>query len=417
MEFVELTDKEYEKFVNGHPEESYMQSLDLKNFKNNNDIKCYIVGVKENKKVVAATLMYSIGTFMKKKRFYSSRGFIIDYNNKKLLTFFVDKIKEYIKKLDGMSLTIDPNIIYRIRNSNGEIIDDKTNDEVINNLKDLGFIHFGFNKYFETMQVRWVYRLELNSDYEELKNNFSKSTRKNIESTYNNGVKVRVGNIEDIKSLSKIFKETAERDEFNTKSYEYYKSMVESMPNNVKVYMAYIDTKEYLEKTKEKKELEEKNNKEILEKMKTGMVGNKLTNKKEVSDKLIEKYNEEIKYAKELLKEYPNGVDIGALISVKSGTDYISLSSGTLTNYKKFYPKYALYDAHIKDAYKMGYKYVNFYGISGDFNQSNKYWGIYEFKRGFNGNVIEYIGQFTLPIGTTYKVFKTLKRIKKMVRK
>lgn len=417
MEFVELTDKEYEKFVRGHKQESYMQSLDLKNFKNNNNIKCYIVGVKENKKVVAATLMYSVGTFMKKKRFYSSRGFIIDYNNKELLTFFVDKIKEYIKKLNGMSLTIDPNIIYRVRNSNGEIIDDKANDEVINNLKDLGFIHFGFNKYFETMQVRWVYRLELNSNYEELKNNFSKSTRKNIESTYNNGVKVRVGNIEDIKSLSKIFKETAERDEFNTKSYEYYKSMVESMPNNVKVYMAYIDTKEYLEKTKEKKELEEKNNKDILEKMKTGMVGNKLINKKEISDKLIDKYNEEIKYAKELLKEYPNGVDIGALISVKSGTDYISLSSGTLTNYKKFYPKYALYDAHIKDAYKMGYKYVNFYGISGDFNQSNKYWGIYEFKRGFNGNVVEYIGEFTLPIGTTYKVFKTLKRIKKMVRK
>ena len=417
MEFVELTDKEYEKFVRGHKQESYMQSLDLKNFKNNNNIKCYIVGVKENKKVVAATLMYSVGTFMKKKRFYSSRGFIIDYNNKELLTFFVDKIKEYIKKLNGMSLTIDPNIIYRVRNSNGEIIDDKANDEVINNLKDLGFIHFGFNKYFETMQVRWVYRLELNSNYEELKNNFSKSTRKNIESTYNNGVKVRVGNIEDIKSLSKIFKETAERDEFNTKSYEYYKSMVESMPNNVKVYMAYIDTKEYLEKTKEKKELEEKNNKDILEKMKTGMVGNKLINKKEISDKLIEKYNEEIKYAKELLKEYPNGVDIGALISVKSGTDYISLSSGTLTNYKKFYPKYALYDAHIKDAYKMGYKYVNFYGISGDFNQSNKYWGIYEFKRGFNGNVVEYIGEFTLPIGTTFKVFRTLKSIKKKIKR
>ena len=118
-----------------------------------------------------------------------------------------------------------------------------------------------------------------------------------------------------------------------------------------------------------------------------------------------------------MIKEYPNGVDIGALISVKSGTDYISLSSGTLTNYKKFYPKYALYDAHIKDAYKMGYKYVNFYGISGDFNKENKYYGIYEFKKGFNGNVVEYIGEFTLPIGNTYKVFTKLKKIKKIIKK
>ena len=417
MEFVELTEKEFDKFVNNHEQASYMQSLDLKKFKENNNIKCYLVGVKEKNKVLAATLMYSIGTFMKKKRFYSSRGFIIDYKNKDLLKFFVENIKKYIKEKNGMSLTIDPNVIYRTRSSNGEIIDDNTNDEVINNLKELGFIHFGFNNYFETMQVRWIYRLELKDNYEELKNNFIKSTRKNVEATYSNGVQIRIGKVEDIKSLSKIFKETAERDQFNTKSYEYYKSMFESMPNNIKVYMAYIDPKLYLEKTKEKLENEKKTNEELEQKMKTDMVGNKLINKKQISDNLITKYEEEIKYGEELLKEYPNGVDIGALISMKSGTDYISLSSGTLTNYKKFYPKYALYDAHIKDAYEMGYKYVNFYGIAGDFDPSNKYYGIYEFKKGFNGNVVEYIGEFTLPIGTTYKVFNTLRKVKKAIKK
>ena len=417
MEFVELTEKEFDKFVNNHEQASYMQSLDLKKFKENNNIKCYLVGVKEKNKVLAATLMYSIGTFMKKKRFYSSRGFIIDYKNKDLLKFFVENIKKYIKEKNGMSLTIDPNVIYRTRSSNGEIIDDNTNDEVINNLKELGFIHFGFNNYFETMQVRWIYRLELKDNYEELKNNFIKSTRKNVEATYSNGVQIRIGNVEDIKSLSKIFKETAERDQFNTKSYEYYKSMFESMPNNIKVYMAYIDPKLYLEKTKEKLENEKKTNEELEQKMKTDMVGNKLINKKQISDNLITKYEEEIKYGEELLKEYPHGVDIGALISMKSGTDYISLSSGTLTNYKKFYPKYALYDAHIKDAYEMGYKYVNFYGIAGDFDPSNKYYGIYEFKKGFNGNVVEYIGEFTLPIGTTYKVFNTLRKVKKAIKK
>ena len=417
MEFVELTDKEYENFVKNHEQESYMQTLDLKQFKSNNHIKCYIVGVKEKKKVLAATLMYSIGTFMKKRRFYSSRGFIIDYNNKELLTFFVENLKKYLKKHNAMSITIDPNVIYRVRSSNGEIIDENKNDEVIDNLKSLGFTHFGFNKYFETMQVRWVYRLKLDKPYEELKNDFIKSTRKNIEATHNNGVKIRIGNVEDIKSLSKIFKETAERDEFNTKSYEYYKSMFESMPNQIKVYMAYIDPKLRLELTENKLKEEEKNNEEINRKMQTDMVGNKLRTKKEVSDNLIKKYKEEIKETKEMIKENPEGVDIGALISVKSGTDYISLSSGTLTNYKKYYPKYALYDAHIEDAYKMGYKYVNFYGIAGDFNPENKYYGIYEFKRGFNGNVVEYIGEFTLGIGSTYKLFTTLKKVKKKIKK
>ena len=417
MEFVELTEKEFETFAKKHEQASYMQTLDLKRFKENNNIKCYLVGVKENKKVVAATLMYSIGSFMKKKRFYSSRGFLIDYNNKKLLTFFVENIKKFIKDKKGMSLTIDPNIIYRTRSSNGEIIDEKANDEVVINLKELGFTHFGLNKYFETMQVRWVYRLKLEGTYEELKSNFIKSTRKNIEATYSNGVQIRIGTVDDIKSLSEIFKETAERDQFNTKSYEYYKSMFINMPNSIKVYMAYINPRLFLEKTREKLDLELKNNKELEDKMHTDMVGNKLINKKQVSDNLIIKYKEDIVYANELLKKYPDGVDIGALISVKSGTDYISLSSGTLTNYKKFYPKYALYDAHIKDAYEMGYKYVNFYGIAGDFDPSNKYYGIYEFKKGFNGNVVEYIGEFTLPISFTYKVFKFLRKIKRIIKK
>lgn len=417
MEFVELTEKEYDKFVSNNKQDTYMQTLELKKFKENNNIKCYLVGVKENSKVVAATLFYEVGSFLNKKRYYSSRGFILDYENEELLKFFVDNIKKYIKNKKGMSLTIDPNIIYRVRTSNGEIINEEKNDRVIEELKKLGFFHFGFNKYFETMQVRWVYRLELNKPYEELRNNFSKSTRKNIESVYNNGVEIRVGNREDIKSLSRIFKETAERDEFNTKSYEYYKSMFENMPNSMKVYMAYINPKLRLETSTKKLEEEQKNNTELNEKMKKDMVGNKLLNKKAISDKLIEKYKEEIKEAETMIKSNEGNIDIGALISVKSGEEYISLSSGTLTQYKKYNPKYALYDAHIKDAYNMKFKYVNFYGIAGDFDPNNKYHGIYEFKKGFNGNVVEYIGEFTLPIGFSYKIFNILKKIKHIIKK
>ncbi len=412
MEFVELTDKEYQDFVSHHEQENYMQTLELKRFKEKNNLKCYLVGVKDNNKVVAASLLYSLGTFLHKEKFYSSRGFILDYNDKKLLTFFVDNLKKFIKDKNGMSITIDPNVIYRIRTSEGNLIDDNKNDKVINTLKSLGFKHFGFNRYFETKQVRWVYRLELKDTYESLKTKFLKSTRKNIEATHNNGVKIRIGKKEDIKSLFKIFKETAERDQFNTKSYDYYKSMFENMPHQIKVYMAYIDTKLHLNLTKKKLEEELSNNKVLEEKMKVDKVGNKLRNKKEISDNLISKYYEEIKEAEDMVRENPNGIDIGALISMKSGTDYISLSSGTLTNYKKFYPKYALYEAHIEDAYKMGFKYANFYGIAGDFNKDNKYYGIYEFKKGFNGNIVEYIGEFTLGIGFTYKLFTSLKNMK-----
>ena len=40
MEFVELTEKEFETFAKKHEQASYMQTLDLKRFKENNNIKC-----------------------------------------------------------------------------------------------------------------------------------------------------------------------------------------------------------------------------------------------------------------------------------------------------------------------------------------------------------------------------------------
>lgn len=412
MKFTELTEKEYDKFVSHNKLAAYTQSLDFKKFKENNHATCYLVGVKEDNKVVAAALLYSIRTFLGKKRFYSPRGLILDYNNEELLDFFIQELKKYLKEKKAMSLTIDPIVVYQERDNNGEKVGE-ANDKVVNHLKKIGFKHNGFNNYFETMQIRTVYRLKLTDTYEDLKNTFVKSTRKNIEATNNSGVEVRDGKLDDIQSLAKIFKETADRDQFDTRSYENYKMMYESMPNIMHVYIAYINTKSQVESMEKKLKEEEETNKDLQRKMEVDMVGNKLRTKKEISDKLLEKYKQELKEAKEMYKEHPEGIDIGALISMKAGDEYISLSSGTATLYKKYNPKYALYDAHIKGAYDMGFKYVNFYGIANDYNKDCKYYGIYEFKKGFNGFIEEYIGEFTLPISSTDRLFRVVKKIKK----
>ncbi len=52
-----------------------------------------------------------------------------------------------------------------------------------------------------------------------------------------------------------------------------------------------------------------------------------------------------------------------------NGKEYLTLTSGGLEEYRKFTPKYAMYDAHIKDAYEKGYQACNFYGISGNFQK------------------------------------------------
>jgi len=418
MEFVELTEKEFRDFYKGREDLSFLQTVELGNLKKElGDIPHY-VGVKEKNKILGATLLLEEKSILGKKTFYAPRGFLIDYTNKELLKFFTIEIKKYIKAHKGFQLTLDPNVIYRVRSSEGEILeDDKPNDELINNLTELGYVHFGFNKYLESLQARWEYRLKLDKPYEEVKNNFSKSTRKNIDACYKKGLLVRKGKIEDLPSMEEIFESTSKRKDFFYRSLEYYQKMYKHMHDLMTIYIAYLDPDIYLKHTEELLNEEKKNNEEIIKKLASCLVGNKLTHQKEVSDNLVAKYTEELEKAKKFKEEYPNGKDVGVLLSFESGDEFLTLSSGILEEYKSFTPKYALYDNHIKDAYEHGYKYVDFYGITGDFSKENKYYGIYEFKKGFNGNVVELVGQFTLKVTGFSNIYSLLRKIKHIIKK
>lgn len=419
MEFTTLTEKEFIKFSDKHPQSSFLQTIELANLKKELGSIPHIVGIKENKKVLAATIILEEKSILGYKTFYAPRGFLIDYDNYELLKFFTEELIKFVKQRKGFRITIDPNVVYRVRSSEGDILDDdkNRNDTIIDNLKKLGYQHYGFNIYPETVQVRWEYRLKLDEDYETKKSKFSKSTRKNIDACYKKGLKVRKGTIEDLDSMTEIFDATSQRKDFQSKSLNYYKKMYHHMKDLMTIYIAYLDPDNYLNDTKSLLDNELENNKKIEEKMKTSIVGSKLLNQKETSDNLINKYKEELEKAKKFKEENPNGKDIGALLSLKSGNEYLTLTSGMIAEYKSFTPKYAMYNEHIKDAYEMNYEWIDFYGITGCFDKDDKYYGMYEFKKGFSGNVVELVGQFELKTGFMYNIYKIGKKIKRIIKK
>lgn len=416
MEFIILTEDEYRKFLNDNEMTSFMQTVELSNLKKELGSKVHFVGIKKGKKIIAGSMILEDSTILNKKMFYAPRGLIVDYHDKELLAFFTKELKKYIKNKKGFILTIDPNVIYRVRTSDGDIDPkNKANDEAVNNLLSLGYKHYGFNLYLDTMQARWCYRINLDEDYESKKVKFSKSTRKNIDFCQKKGLMVREGTIDDLKVMSEIFEITSKRKDFFARSLEYYQKMYYHMKNLMTIYIAYLDPDIYYNHTLNLLEEAKNNYQVVLDKMKKDMVGSKLLNQKETSLKQIAKYEKELEKAEKFKKENPHGKDIGCLLSLRSGNEYLTLSSGTLAEYREFTPKYLMYEHHIKEAYKEGFKYCNFYGITGDFDPKGKYYGIYEFKKGFNGNVIEYIGQFELKISSFYTVYKMLKRIKKWI--
>ncbi len=66
----------------------------------------------------------------------------------------------------------------------------------------------------------------------------------------------------------------------------------------------------------------------------------------------------------------------------------------------------------IKYGIRNGHKKYNFYGIPANIADKPEGYGIYLFKKGFNGYVEELIGEFELPITWHYKLFKLISKFR-----
>ncbi len=415
MEFLELTREEFQKFSEKHPLESFFQTVGNADLRASYGAKIHYLGVKDDNHILAAGMFTENPCMFGQTRLYAPEGILADYHNVEVLSFFTKHLKKYARKCNAMFVRMDPNVVYQPRNANGEIIPgSKPETEVVKTLKKLGYHHFGFTRDYRFSQSRWNFRIHLDIDYDTLKTRFSKSTRKNIENMYEKGVRVRRSHDEkDIEIATEMFQKTADRKHFDLhRDSEYYKRMQKYFRDKVLFYIAYVDTDIYLSYTKKELEKAKDSQQIILDKMKKDMVGKKLTTQLENSKKKILRFEEEVEEAERMKAQYPKGVDVGALVSVQSGKEYITLTSGILTEYKKFMPKYVMYNEHILDAYQWGFSYVNFFGISGYFTPGSLLYGVYEFKRGFSGEVEELVGEFNLKVSNTYYIYRILRRLK-----
>ncbi len=398
MEFVEnIEKKEYEKFVKGHKKSHFLQSYAWGEFaEKNKGMKAHYVGLKDKNKLVAASLLLEKKLPKGYSYFYSPRGFVIDFTNKKLLTVYVEKIKEFAKKKKAIFIKIDPDIIYRKENNNGEEIPlDYDPKEIFNTLTGLGFKHLGFTKNFETTQPRYTFRIDMNRPYEEIVKNFSKTTTQRIKKAESINTKVRLGTIDDIEAFTHLMELTEARKDFVSHDLDYYKSLFEiyNKDNKMDLFLGSVNTKEIVENyEKELKEVEDKlSNYESDDKLSTS----KLNQKNELvkrRDKLKE-YIEEYKKANE---EYGDEILLNAHVIMEYGDKAWVLYAGNHNILTNSYSNYKTYNEHIKYCYDNGIKMYDQFGTIGDLDPNNPRFGLHDFKKKFGGDYVEFIGEFDL---------------------
>lgn len=420
MEFVTLTKKEFDDFSNNYKDKCYLQSSNIAEFRKTQGWHTEYVGVKENKKVLAATLLLSKKRHIKKE-FYTLRGPQLDYTNKKLLSFFITELKKHVKNNNGYFLRIDPYIEVKSLDKDGKETGIFDNSNIIKNLKDLGFIEVESKQMTDTVQAKFMYVIDLEDNLNDTMAEMDSKTRQMIRKNEKQGVVIRVGDKNDVELFEDIMNQTSQRRKFNDRGLTFYKNMYEALikDNMISLVFAELDINLARENLKSEQKEIELARKDREEKRKLGKCNEKKAKQKEAEEeKALERISKKKAELAELEEKYGSKITLGGILYILYGDEVASLFGGCYEEFKEYQCFYTIHYEMIKYAIDHKYKRYNFYAINNTLDKNDSQYGIYQFKRGFGGHVIEFIGEFILPVDKPlYKSVKILSSIKSKLKK
>lgn len=429
MKLKIISEKNFKKFADKNPEITFYQTISWAHLKKKNGWVAHYLGLEKDNKIIAGSLILSKTLpIIKKKMFYAPRGFLLDYKDKEVLKEFTKQLKEYAKKEHAIFIKIDPYVEYKEHDNNGNVVEDGLDNSIcVENLKSLGYKHFGFNLMQDTLQPRWMHVIETeDKTLDDVMKDMESKTRQILRKNERSGIHTREISKEELPLFKDIMQHTSDRREFVDRPLSYYESMWDSLHDDsiLKILVAEIDFLEFEKNTKEELETNEKELNERIYKHENNIL--KMNPKKyeqnnKKNEQEIERLKKQLEKIKDYKEKYGNKKLLGGILFLIYGNEVLSLHGGTLDDVMQFQSAYTIHFAGVKHAVENGYKRYNFYGITGDFRKENPLYGLYLFKKSFGGHVVELIGEFDYIISPfwyhTYNIafaaYHKLKNLKK----
>ncbi|MDK0611712.1 peptidoglycan bridge formation glycyltransferase FemA/FemB family protein [Clostridium perfringens] len=437
--FVEINSSEIDKFNEsdrkGHIfQTSYWAEL-KKDWK-----KKFIAGYdNDNNMVITATILLRKAPYINKYMGYIPRSFTCDYNNKKLLIEFTEYLREFAKKNNISFITIDPDIHLK---ENEEALSEGT--EIKNFLKSLGYKNTD-SKNFEAIQPNFVFRLPLPTEGNKMDikkavfKKFSSKTRYNIKVAEERGLSVEVYDKETLNEdvldrFHEIMVTTGKRDNFLVRHREYFKDMIDYLYPHCRLYMVKYSYENDFNRLSEKLNKQEEAKTKAINKIEDLKVKLDAETDEDKKSRIEKKLNDQDKRLKEAERQIEGfKKKISDIEPFKGQEIYLSGSIYLYYGNKAWYlygasenilrdtmPNFAMQWSMICDSIDLGCDVYDFRGVSGDLNPENPLYGLYKFKKGFNGNFVEFIGEFDIVVDngiyTLYKkAFPQFKKIRNAI--
>ena len=397
MELRELTKKEFDQFALNHPLGSFQQTSSWGRFMEGDKFHAYYVGGFIKEHLIGASLLLSYEIKKDKVRlFYAPRGFLIDYKNEELLKEFTEEVKKFIIEKHGVFLKIDPYILVRDRNSEGNIIE----GGVYNDFVEVNLTNANFTKVNDRIQPKWLSRINLkDKTIDDIFNNFSPKARQTVRRNERLGFKVRDFDFKDIDNFIDIINKESKKYRTIVPTKTFYLDLKQSFDGNIKFIEVYFKKDEVISNI-------DKMISEVIKEKKVRI--NNYHNSKMTAEYFIDKELEDEEEIKRLdnLKDYfskcSDDVSMGIYMFITIGNEVVALNGGIVDEYNKLNASYTLHYEMIKYAIDNGYKYYNLYEIGDITNPNNKLKNSYNYKKNFGGEVIELVGEYDLVINPKY---------------
>ncbi len=385
MKLKNLSIFEFDKFAKDHPLGSYHQTSNYALLASEQGYEYDLLGfVDDNGTIHAASLILSKKLGMFTRYGYAPKGFLIDYYNQKLLTDFTKALTKYYYKKNFAFIKINPEIAIGTINHKEKRIIYNQNQIIDNTLRALNFRKLEGAKHFETKIPQFnAVQILKNTNLRTI----NKNTRNKINKGIKNGLTLIKGERNDIEILYEFIKNKVTHP--INHYYNYYNAF--SRDNSIDIFLVQIDFEQCLINLRQKYEEELEKNNLIVKKVMSNPNENNLRRKLS-SDNALNTYRENIAIATRHLAMNKTAYIAGA-ITIKYKNRVYILISGYNPQFKKFCPNYFLHYKLI-EYYKKEYDFLDLNGITGDFNGTNPYKGLDEFKLGFNPLAFEYIGEY-----------------------
>lgn len=378
----ELPKEEYDNFILNYSMAPLTQTYNWANIKSN--WRHFHCGLYKGDTLVGVCLILVKKMIKGLNMFFVPRGYLIDFTNYEDLEEMTKNIKELAKKTHAYVVKIDPNFCKRQYSFKGDEINtnyDKDYQVKHNNLLKLGYKSLGPQKEMgKSMEPNYNMLAPI------CDNSNKVLTLEELLSTYKSKFKYYIGSFHEKRGITfeitsdinkvgilvSLLKETEEKQNISLRNEEYFVNLMKNYPT-ARLVFGTINLPKYL------KFLEENNGKST-----------------------------EIEEVKDLLKTHEENMVLSASImflpSNKNGirtSEY--LYAGNSLSLTKIRVSTGVVFEIIKFSLENNCHYCNLGGIDGNLNDH-----LTSFKEKFNGEVLEFAGEYDLPIKWIYYPIKVM---------